>query len=130
MGGGVSVGSGAGSALLGSLSLSVSRRAAPDSRHLPNTLRTTPRVQPSAGPVGLENGREIPRPRGATVGDAAAGECSGEEPARDELEAERLVCPLENRQHPGVDEQATHFVLFCVAEAAMQLHRFAGDPLG
>ena len=47
----------------------------------------------------------------------------------DHLERERLVGTLEDRQHPGVDEEAANGELLGVAHSAVYLHRLAGDPL-
>ena len=55
--------------------------------------------------------------RGASAGSEAAG---------DHFDAECLVGAFEDRQHPGVDEQATDFVLLRVSEATMDLHRLTG----
>ena len=53
-----------------------------------------------------------------------------DEAAGDDLEGQRLVGTLEDRQHPGVDEVAAHRELLGVAHAAVDLHGLAGHPLG
>ena len=52
-----------------------------------------------------------------------------EQAAGDHLERQGLVGPLEDRQHPRVDEEPADRVLLGVAVAAVDLHRLAGDPL-
>src|SRR5215211_6780475 len=53
--------------------------------------------------------------------------CAGDKVAGDHLEGDRLVGPLEYRQHPSVDVVAAHGELLCLAHAAVDLHRLAGD---
>ena len=47
-----------------------------------------------------------------------------------DLEGQRLVGALEDRQHPGVDEVAADGELLGVAHAPVDLHGLAGHPLG
>ncbi len=55
---------------------------------------------------------------------------SAHQTAGDDLERERLVGALEDREHPGVDEVAAHGELLGVAHAAVDLHGLPGHPLG
>src|SRR5215213_5436410 len=54
----------------------------------------------------------------------------GQQAAGDDLQAQRLVGALEDRQDPGVHEVAADRVLLGVAEPAVDLHGLAGHPLG
>ena len=67
----------------------------------------------------------IERRAGSAQAQGVLGEAAG-----DDAQAERLVGAFEDRQHPGVDEEARHRELLGVAHAAVELHRLAGDPLG
>ena len=55
---------------------------------------------------------------------------SADEPAGDDLEGERLVGPLEDGQHPRVDEVAADRELLGVAHAAVDLHGLPRHPFG
>src|SRR5687768_10238431 len=52
------------------------------------------------------------------------------EVAGNDLECQRLLRALEDRQHPRIDEIAAHRGLLRVAHAAVQLQRLARDQLG
>src|SRR5690606_34028616 len=70
-------------------------------------------------------GERITGPLGSGAGSGVGDHAPG-----DDLQAQRLVGALEDRQHAGVDEVAADVVLLGVAHAAVDLHGLAGDPLG
>src|SRR5574340_696747 len=61
---------------------------------------------------------------------ARLSERAFEQAARDHLHRERLFRALEDRQHPRIDEPATHGSLLGVAHAAVDLLRLARHALG